>query len=112
MTLSGRVDSLEGQVLSLPTNRDISISTQLTAGRLNTLEIELEEHDEDIVELQEAFANLEQGGGGVVPPSAPDDDSSISDIVYSEYNIMLGDSSTADVRLAVTDATGDTVTIE
>jgi len=63
--LSGRVDalesgltSLEGQILALPTNSDISNFTQLISGKLNTIETSLNNHGDVITQLIQSFANL------------------------------------------------------
>lgn len=65
MTLSGRVDdleaavtSLEGQILALPTQSDLTDFTQTITGRLNTLEESISSQGDNIAMLIQSFSNL------------------------------------------------------
>jgi hypothetical protein len=53
-----RLTALEGQILSLPTNSDITNFTQLLAGRLNTLETVDSTQTTDITALLQSFSYL------------------------------------------------------
>ena len=56
--LDSRVTSLEGQILALPTNSDITNFTNLLAGRLNTLETTDSSQTDNITLLLQSFSYL------------------------------------------------------